>query len=66
MNYLQPQIAARPVEADTRPAELVAFTLRAALGHMHALPERTSQCDPKCLGGTARTTAVLLRRLDKE
>jgi MerR family transcriptional regulator, copper efflux regulator len=47
---LRPRIAARLTQAETRGAELAAFTasLRAALKHLDALPDRTERCDPRC------------------
>ncbi|RKN10891.1 MerR family transcriptional regulator [Streptomyces radicis] len=47
---LRPRIAARLTAADERAAELAAFTttLRAALAHLDALPDRTGRCDPRC------------------
>ncbi|MGW6719857.1 MerR family transcriptional regulator [Streptomyces sp. NPDC054995] len=47
---LRPRIAARLTEAETRAAELAAFTasLRGALAHLDALPDRAGRCDPEC------------------
>jgi DNA-binding transcriptional MerR regulator len=47
---LRPRIAARLAEAESRAAELAAFTasLHAALEHLDALPDRASPCDPEC------------------
>jgi MerR family copper efflux transcriptional regulator len=47
---LRPRIAARLDEAEARTAELTAFTasLRTAVEHLDALPDRTSRCDPGC------------------
>ncbi|WP_326674677.1 MerR family transcriptional regulator [Streptomyces sp. NBC_01257] len=47
---LRPRIAARLVEAESRAAELAAFTasLHTALEHLDALPDRASPCDPEC------------------
>lgn len=47
---LQPRIANRLAEAERRAAELAAFTatLRGALDHLDALPDRDEPCDPKC------------------
>ncbi|WP_326613907.1 MerR family transcriptional regulator [Streptomyces scopuliridis] len=47
---LRPRIAARLAEAETRAAELAAFTasLHGALAHLDALPDRTGRCDPEC------------------
>ncbi|MFF2730311.1 MerR family transcriptional regulator [Streptomyces sp. NPDC058008] len=56
---LRPRIAARLAEADCRAVELAAFTasLRAALEHLDALPDRASPCDPGC-GFLARPAAA--------
>ncbi|MFD5317533.1 MerR family transcriptional regulator [Streptomyces sp. NPDC127098] len=47
---LRPRIAARLAAAEERATELAAFTatLRAALAHLDALPDRTGRCDPQC------------------
>ncbi|MFJ3582743.1 MerR family transcriptional regulator [Streptomyces sp. NPDC090127] len=47
---LRPRIAARLAEAEGRAAGLVAFTasLRTALSHVDALPDRAGRCDPEC------------------
>lgn len=47
---LRPRIAARLAEAESRAAELAAFTasLHTALEHLDALPDRASPCDPEC------------------
>jgi len=47
---LRPRIAARLAEAEARGGELAAFTasLRAALRHLDALPDRATRCDPQC------------------
>jgi MerR family transcriptional regulator, copper efflux regulator len=47
---VRPRIAARLCEAEARGAELAAFTasLRAALRHLDALPDRAGRCDPQC------------------
>ncbi|MET7640487.1 MerR family transcriptional regulator [Streptomyces sp. NPDC005438] len=47
---LRPRLAARLEDARARSAELAAFTdsLRAALEHLDALPDRTDRCDPEC------------------
>ncbi|MFE7138425.1 MerR family transcriptional regulator [Streptomyces sp. NPDC057644] len=47
---LRPRIAARLTEAEARAAELAAFTasLRGALAHLDALPDRAGRCDPEC------------------
>lgn len=47
---LRPRIAARLAEAEVRAAELAAFTasLRGALAHLDALPDRAGRCDPEC------------------
>ena len=47
---LRPRLAARLAEAELRAAELAAFTesLRAALDHLDALPDRATPCDPDC------------------
>lgn len=47
---LRPRIAARLAEAEQRAAELEAFTtsLRVALEHLDALPDRSGRCDPRC------------------
>ncbi|KIF78202.1 MerR family transcriptional regulator, partial [Streptomyces sp. 150FB] len=47
---LRPRIGARLDEAEARTAELSAFTasLRTAVEHLDALPDRTSRCDPGC------------------
>jgi MerR family transcriptional regulator, copper efflux regulator len=47
---LRPRIAARLAEAEARIAELTGFTasLRQALAHLDALPDRSCRCDPGC------------------
>ncbi|MFF7494649.1 MULTISPECIES: MerR family transcriptional regulator [Streptomyces] len=47
---LRPRISARLAEAEARAAELAAFTasLRGALAHLDALPDRAGRCDPEC------------------
>ncbi|MFF3830620.1 MerR family transcriptional regulator [Streptomyces sp. NPDC002458] len=47
---LRPRIAARLAGAESRAAELAAFTasLRTALHHLDALPDRASPCDSGC------------------
>ncbi|WP_258566105.1 MerR family DNA-binding protein [Streptomyces parvulus] len=47
---LRPRIAARLTEAESRAAELAAFTasLQTALEHLDALPDRATPCDPAC------------------
>ncbi len=47
---LRPRISARLAEAEVRAAELAAFTasLRGALAHLDALPDRAGRCDPEC------------------
>ncbi|MDT3396214.1 MerR family transcriptional regulator [Streptomyces sp. B1866] len=47
---LRPRLAARLAAAEERAAELAAFTatLRAALEHLDALPDRPGRCDPQC------------------
>jgi MerR family transcriptional regulator, copper efflux regulator len=47
---LRPRIAARLTDAEARGAELAAFTasLRSALGHLDAPPDRAERCDPQC------------------
>ncbi|PSK69159.1 MerR family transcriptional regulator [Streptomyces sp. CS149] len=47
---LRPRISARLAEAESRAAELAAFTasLRGALAHLDALPDRAGRCDPEC------------------
>jgi DNA-binding transcriptional MerR regulator len=47
---LRPRIAARLVQAEQRASEIAAFTasLRSALEHLDALPDRTTRCDPEC------------------
>ncbi len=47
---LRPRIAARLAAAGERTAELAAFsaTLRTALAHLDALPDRPGRCDPGC------------------
>lgn len=54
---LRPRIAHRLAEAEQRAAELAAFTstLRGALRHLDALPDRAEPCDPQCsfLGSAA-------------
>ncbi|WP_432125617.1 MerR family transcriptional regulator [Streptomyces sp. bgisy082] len=47
---LRPRVAARLVEAEARAAGLAAFTasLRGALAHLDALPDRADRCDPAC------------------
>ena len=63
---LRPRIAVRLAEAEARGAELAAFTasLRAALQHLDALPERTRRCDPLCGFLTYRPPTA--RRVDVE
>ncbi|MFI6375705.1 MerR family transcriptional regulator [Streptomyces sp. NPDC050546] len=61
---LAPRIVARLGAAQRRIAELSAFavSLRAALEHLDALPDRDQQCDPDCafLGLTRPTPVVEL------
>ncbi|EWS95282.1 MerR family transcriptional regulator [Streptomyces filamentosus] len=47
---LRPGISARLAEAESRAVELAAFTasLRGALAHLDALPDRAGRCDPEC------------------
>jgi MerR family copper efflux transcriptional regulator len=47
---LQPRVVARLAEAERRAVELAAFTgtLRAALAHLDALPDRAEPCGPEC------------------
>jgi DNA-binding transcriptional MerR regulator len=47
---LRPRLATRLAEAEQRAAELAAFTesLRSALDHLDALPDRATPCDPDC------------------
>jgi MerR family transcriptional regulator, copper efflux regulator len=47
---LRPRITARLAEAETRGAELAAFTasLHSALEHLDSLPDRAEHCDPQC------------------
>lgn len=47
---LRPRISARLAEAESRAAEPAAFTasLRGALAHLDALPDRAGRCDPGC------------------
>ncbi|MFF9896399.1 MerR family transcriptional regulator [Streptomyces longispororuber] len=47
---LRPRIAARLAAAETRGAELAAFTasLHSALAHLDALPDRAGRCGPEC------------------
>lgn len=47
---LRPRIVARLGEAEQRAAELRAFitSLRGALEHLDALPDRARRCDPEC------------------
>ncbi|NED06725.1 MerR family transcriptional regulator [Streptomyces sp. SID6648] len=47
---LRPRISARLAEAEVRATELAAFTasLRGALAHLDALPDRAGRCDPEC------------------
>ncbi|HXL88048.1 MAG TPA: MerR family transcriptional regulator [Streptosporangiaceae bacterium] len=47
---LRPRIAARLAEAEQRAAEIAALTssLRSALEHLDALPDRATPCDPEC------------------
>ncbi|MGW8981711.1 MerR family transcriptional regulator [Streptomyces parvus] len=47
---LRPRISARLAEAESRAAELAAFTasLRGALTHLDTLPDRAGRCDPGC------------------
>ncbi|MFJ8858986.1 MerR family transcriptional regulator [Streptomyces sp. NPDC102451] len=66
---LRPRIAARLAEAERRAAELTQFTasLRTALVHLDALPDRSTRCDPECgfltppaPAGTSRAVDVVL------
>ncbi|MYQ39214.1 DNA-binding transcriptional regulator, MerR family [Streptomyces sp. LamerLS-316] len=58
---LRPRIAARLAGAESRAAELAAFTasLHTALRHLDALPDRARPCDSECglLAPSARPTA---------
>ncbi len=47
---LRPRVTTRLTYAEDRLAELTAFaaTLRRALAHLDALPDRQSPCDPRC------------------
>jgi DNA-binding transcriptional MerR regulator len=47
---LRPRVAARLEEAERRVADLTAFaaSLRQALAHLDALPDRPGRCDPEC------------------
>ncbi|GAA4091598.1 MerR family transcriptional regulator [Actinomadura miaoliensis] len=47
---LRPRVAARLTEVERRVAELTALTvsLRRALAHLDALPDRSRRCDPRC------------------
>jgi MerR family transcriptional regulator, copper efflux regulator len=47
---LRPRVVARLAEAEQRADELAAFTasLRSALEHLDALPDRATPCDPEC------------------
>jgi MerR family transcriptional regulator, copper efflux regulator len=47
---LRPRIAARLAESERCATELAAFTasLRSALAHLDALPDRATPCDPEC------------------
>jgi MerR family copper efflux transcriptional regulator len=47
---LRPRVANRLAEAEQRTAELAAFTstLRGALAHLDALPDRDDPCGPQC------------------
>lgn len=47
---LRPRLAARLADAEARTAESAAFTasLRSALEHLDALPDRAGRCDPEC------------------
>lgn len=59
---LRPRVADRLAEAERRIAELTAFTgtLRRALAHLDALPDRDGRCDAECgcPAPAARTDAV--------
>ncbi|MEV4442993.1 MerR family transcriptional regulator [Streptomyces sp. NPDC049577] len=61
---LRPRVAARAEEAEQRIAELEAFaaSLRSALDHLDALPDRAGRCDPRCgfLDDQARRPPVVL------
>ncbi|WP_405675560.1 MerR family transcriptional regulator [Streptomyces sp. NBC_01511] len=61
---LRPRVAARVVEAESRIVELEVFasSLRSALEHLDALPDRAGRCDPKCgfLGASGRRTPVMV------
>ena len=47
---LRPRVVARLAEAERRADELAAFraSLRSALDHLDALPDRATPCDPEC------------------
>lgn len=47
---LRPRLDARLAEADHRREEIAGFaaTLRAAIAHLDALPDRSAPCDPGC------------------
>jgi MerR family transcriptional regulator, copper efflux regulator len=47
---MRPRLAARLAEAEQRTAELTAFTvtLRSAIAHLDALPDRAGRCGPRC------------------
>ncbi|GLY75779.1 MerR family transcriptional regulator [Actinoallomurus iriomotensis] len=47
---LRPRVADRLAETDARVGELTAFaaSLRRALAHLDALPDRSGRCDPHC------------------
>jgi DNA-binding transcriptional MerR regulator len=63
---LRPRIAAQVDQAERRAAELSAFTttLRAALEHLDALPDRAGPCGPECGLLTATTPSGIDRAAD--
>ncbi|MFD3918495.1 MerR family transcriptional regulator [Streptomyces sp. NPDC058595] len=65
---LRVRIAARLTEAESRAAELAAFTasLHTALEHLNALPDRASPCNPECgfLSPSAPAATVGSRPVD--
>jgi DNA-binding transcriptional MerR regulator len=64
---LRPRIANRLADAERRAAELAAFTstLRGALRHLDALPDRAEPCDPQCsFLGSAATPPITAQSVE--
>jgi MerR family transcriptional regulator, copper efflux regulator len=62
---LRPRIAARLAEAEQRAAELADFSssLRSAMEHLDALPDRSTPCDPECAFLSHRAAATPVGKL---